>query len=102
MVRVAQACLPGVQRRRYSPQAARPRPQALVFTRDGDILWKMSIQSFDSDILASPGAMERLESPDSGRIHLIMIGVYLAIMIAILIPAKTIRTKPEEKKAPKE
>lgn len=77
-------------------------PQALVFTRDGDILWKMSIQSFDSDILASPGAMERLESPDSGRIHLIMIGVYLAIMIAILIPAKTIRTKPEEKKAPKE
>lgn len=72
-------------------------PKALVFTRNGVIDWKMSLQSFDSALLDTPGAIESLESPDSGRLHLIMIGVYLAVMLAILIPAKAIRLSPQSK-----
>lgn len=72
-------------------------PKALVFTHNGVIEWKISLQSFDKALLDTPGAIESLESPDSGRLHLMMIGVYLAVMIAILIPAKAIRLSPQNK-----
>jgi len=67
--------------------------QALVYTADGIIRWKMSIQSFDRALADNPTALANITPPDDKRIHLIISSVYLGFLLFILAAAKSIKIK---------
>ena len=78
--------------------------QALVYTEDGTIRWKMSIQSFDRELALHPDQLASILPPDSGRTHNIFLAVYLGALLAILIAAQGINSavrqpKPKQEKA---
>ena len=74
---------------------------ALVFTREGKIVWKRTLASVDTSVLESEtegNALDTLRPVDDGKIHLWACGIYLAVIIVVYLLGQSPKLLPNHKK----
>ena len=74
---------------------------ALVFVRDGVILWKRSLASVDMSVLQKKiegNVLDTIQPIDDGRHHLWVCAIYLVLMIAVYLLGQSPKLLPNRKK----
>lgn len=74
---------------------------ALVFTREGRIVWKRTLASVDTSVLESHiegNVLETLTPVDDGRQHLWACGIYLVVILTVYLLGQSPKLLPNHKK----
>jgi len=74
---------------------------ALVFTREGRIVWKRTLASIDASLLDSNvegNILDSISPVDDGRLHLWACGIYLAVILLVYLLGQSPKLLPNRKK----